>query len=63
LASDFVPDLDVATLIKGLNKKEEGAKGKLSRDDVTKFGRIKCSLMESTVLFINSGWTRDDLMN
>jgi hypothetical protein len=53
----------VADLIKGLNKKEEAAKGKLSKDDFMKFRAIKVSLVESTVLFINSGWNRDPLID
>ena len=35
----------------------------LSKDDFIKFREIKCSLVESSVLFINSGWNREPLIN
>jgi hypothetical protein len=55
-AADFVPDLDINTILTNIIKKEEVAAKKLSKEDMGSFTSIKKYLIESSILFINSGW-------
>ena len=61
-AADFVPDLEVASLVKGVLKKEEMAKKFLTKEMLEKFMTIKKTLVEATVLFLNGGWDRESLL-
>ena len=58
-----MPDLEVASLIKGIMKKEEMAKKFLTKEMLEKFMTIKKSLVEATVLFLNGGWDRESLLD
>jgi hypothetical protein len=61
-AADFVPDLQINSMLSSIIKKEEAAAKKLSKEDMSNFAMIKKHLIEASILFINAGWEREEFI-